>query len=81
MIQKIDTFFFSSVQSIPVVFINTANNEVQMYVCIRSNTTPGSLYHNVRIIIKLHVTAFFHRAIVRLICEEMLPIQMRLRPI
>jgi hypothetical protein len=38
-----------------------------MYVCIQSNTTQGSLYYYVLIAFKLHVSAFFHRAIIRLI--------------
>jgi hypothetical protein len=51
-----------------------------MYVYIQSNTTQGSLYYNVLVTIQLHVSAFFHRGIIRLICE-MLSIQMWLRPI
>jgi hypothetical protein len=46
-----------------------------MYVCIQSNTTQDSLYCYVLITFKLHVSVFFHRAIIRLICEEMLSIQ------
>jgi hypothetical protein len=40
-----------------------------MYACIWSNTTQASLCYNVLITIKLHVSAFFHRAIIGLICE------------
>jgi hypothetical protein len=50
-----------------------------MYVCIRSNTTQGSLYYNVLITFQLHVSAFFHRAIIRLVCEEVFSVQMWLR--
>jgi hypothetical protein len=42
-----------------VVYAVSKINKVQMYVCIRSNTTQGSLYYNVLIILKLHVSAFF----------------------
>jgi hypothetical protein len=70
---------FTSVRSIPIVFLNTIN-WVQLCVCIQPYTTQGSLYCNVLITVKLklHVSAF-HRAIIRLICEEMFCIQMWLR--
>jgi hypothetical protein len=65
---------FICVQSIPVVFINAINNQVKMYECIQSNTTQGRLYYNV-LTHKPHVSVFYHRSIIRLICE-MFSIQM-----
>jgi hypothetical protein len=60
---------------------DTLDNQVQMYVCVQSHTSQGSLYYNVLITFKLHVSAFFHRAIIRLICKEIFSIQIWLRPI